>query len=250
MMQATVTSVAYGLVAAASLAASAGIALVLLRTAAGWRAAVGAVGFLAAWYGVVIGLEASGVFASTAGLPVFGAVFAVPLVVALIALWSAPALRRLVADAASAPLLVGLQVYRVAGAAMLLLLAIGHLPALFALPAGVGDVLVGVLALPAAAALRAGRPGRAAAWNALGLLDLAVAVSLGVALSPGIALIATTPDTGAMILTPMIVVPTFAVPVSVWLHIASLRQLGANRVELERRVQPAVAAHADSTMSG
>lgn len=231
MMQVVVTSVAYGLVAAASLAASAGIALVLYRSSAGWRAAVGAVGFLAAWYGLVIGLESSGVFGSTAGLPVFGAVFALPMVAALIALWSAPPLRRLVADAASGPALVGLQVYRVAGAAMLLLLAIGHLPALFAVPAGVGDVLVGALALPAAAALRAGRPGRALAWNALGLLDLAVAVSLGIALSPGVALITTTPDTAAMATTPMIVVPAFAVPVSVWLHVASLRSLWARRAE-------------------
>src|SRR5262249_57804764 len=53
-------------------------------------------------------------------------------------------------DAAPPSWLVGLQVYRVLGANFLALWAYGAIPGVFALPAGIGDVLVGLLALPAA----------------------------------------------------------------------------------------------------
>src|SRR5215471_3350453 len=52
---------------------------------------------------------------------------------------------------------------------------------------GVGDVLVGLLALPVAFYLGSGRPGGRAvayAWNWLGILDLAVALTLGFLSSP------------------------------------------------------------------
>ena len=76
--------------------------------------------------------------------------------------------------------LVGVQVYRIVGGVFLIALAQGDVPAEFALPAGIGDVLVGLAAPFVAAKLAAGGIERAwgwvAGWCVLGLLDLVVAV--------------------------------------------------------------------------
>jgi len=69
---------------------------------------------------------------------------------------------------------------RVAGVAFLLYLALGHLPALFALPAGLGDIAAGIAAPLVARRLAQGRGRRAALWfNAFGLTDLVTALPLG-----------------------------------------------------------------------
>jgi hypothetical protein len=141
-----------------------------------------------------------------------------------------PSVRRVLATA-SLPALIGVQVYRVIGLVFVILLAQGQLPAHFALPAGWGDVLVGLSApLVALALARKARAGRAlaAAWNGFGLVDLLVAVGMGTGyLAPLLA-----PDLGprvapaaAMGVFPLILVPTFAVPVSVLLHLIALTRL-------------------------
>jgi hypothetical protein len=84
---------------------------------------------------------------------------------------------------------LALQLYRVFGSwALAALAARGPLPGVFALPAGIGDVLTGLLALPAAIAVAAGTAdGRRAAtlWNIFGLADFAVAITMGMITSPG-----------------------------------------------------------------
>lgn len=58
----------------------------------------------------------------------------------------------------------------------------GQLPGLFALPAGIGDVATGLLALLVAYAWYSGKPyarGAAIAWNLFGMADLVDAVVLG-----------------------------------------------------------------------
>ena len=72
---------------------------------------------------------------------------------------------------------MALQVWRVGGLFFLVEWARGHLPGGFALPAGIGDVLVGLTAPLVAAGLARHQGERAFAWwNGLGLLDLVVAV--------------------------------------------------------------------------
>jgi hypothetical protein len=76
----------------------------------------------------------------------------------------------------------------VLGATFVVFWAFGAVPGVFALPAGLGDMAVGILALPAAIAAASGTPrGRAAgvAWNVLGIADLVSAVTLGVLTVPG-----------------------------------------------------------------
>jgi hypothetical protein len=134
-----------------------------------------------------------------------------------------------VLDAMPASWLVALQVYRVLGSAFLIGWALGAVPGIFALPAGIGDVIAGLLALPAAIAVAAGTiEGRKAAiaWNIFGLLDFTVAISLGLATSPGPLqlIVPSIPNTTAGIY-PTVMIPAFAVPTSILLHAVSLRQL-------------------------
>jgi hypothetical protein len=141
---------------------------------------------------------------------------------------AAPTLRRrLGALAGGPPALVALQAYRVVGGSFLLLLLLHRLPAVFAAPAGIGDVLIGVTAIPVAASLGAGRRWRAVTWNLLGLLDLIVAVTLGVLASPALHLFTGGPSINALTQAPVALVPTFMVPLSILLHVASLRSLGS-----------------------
>jgi hypothetical protein len=98
---------------------------------------------------------------------------------------------------------------------------------------GVGDVLVGLLALPVAALLQANTgSARAAAiaWNVLGILDLADAVVLGFLTSLG--LLATTINgPNPLSQYPLVMIPAFAVPASLLLHAISLRQFRRTTVQ-------------------
>jgi hypothetical protein len=134
-----------------------------------------------------------------------------------------------VLDAMPASWLVGLQVYRILGGIFLVGWARGVIPGLFALPAGIGDVTTGLLALPVAYSLvsRKGDAARAAiAWNIFGLVDFAIAVGIGLATAPGPfqLIVPSIPNTGVGIY-PTVLIPAFAVPSSILLHVLSLRQL-------------------------
>ena len=125
--------------------------------------------------------------------------------------------------------LIGLQVYRVFGSIFLVGWARGAIPGIFALPAGIGDVTTGLLALPVAyyLASRNGDAVRAAiAWNIFGLVDFTIAVGVGLAITPGPLqlIVPSIPNTGVG-LYPTVLIPAFAVPSSILLHVLSLRQL-------------------------
>jgi hypothetical protein len=64
------------------------------------------------------------------------------------------------------------------------------------------------------------------AWNLFGILDLVVAVSLGIATTPGpLHLIDASPSTVLLSVLPLVMVPTFLVPLSFLIHVVSLRHL-------------------------
>lgn len=110
----------------------------------------------------------------------------------------------------------------------LALYAHGVLPGIFALPAGLGDIAIGVTAPWLMVALIR-RPSFAASktfvvWNALGVLDLVVAVVTG-ALGSGLATgIAGEITTGPMALLPLVIIPAYLVPVFLMLHASALLQ--------------------------
>jgi hypothetical protein len=190
--------------------------------------------FLAGWLGAAlllapepVSLLARDRFFLTPLIPLF---LVLPSTAVLLALWLSPALRRVI-SVASLPGLIGIQLYRSIGILFLILLGLGQLPAHFALPAGWGDIAVGLTApLVAFGLARAARYGRilAVSWNVFGLLDLVVAVGMGTGFLASLL----APDLGAqagpvpvMGVFPMVVVPTFAVPVSVLLHLIALARL-------------------------
>ena len=114
------------------------------------------------------------------------------------------------------------------GVAFVIIMALGHLPALFALPAGLGDITTGIAALVVARRLAPGAGRRAALWlNAFGMTDLVVALTLGAVTA--YQLIHVTPSGAPISELPLALVPTFGVPLLFALHITSVRTLVRTR---------------------
>lgn len=114
------------------------------------------------------------------------------------------------------------QTWRILGVVFVILEARGVLPAIFALPAEYGDIAIGATAW--LAALKLANPGHRYSfllWQAFGILDLIVAVSLGTTarlLSPQ------GPSRVAMTVLPLSLIPTFLVPLFLIFHVISIAQ--------------------------
>lgn len=118
-------------------------------------------------------------------------------------------------------LLIAVHTWRVLGIAFLWGVSQGILHPAFGIPAGVGDILIGVTAIPFAYFLRKGYSWSKYAlvvWNVLGIADLVMAVSLGPITSPDF-------GTSTMTTFPWILVPTIAVPAALTLHGITLYRL-------------------------
>jgi hypothetical protein len=133
---------------------------------------------------------------------------------------------------------------RVGGVAFLLTMTLGHLPALFALPAGLGDITVGIAATRVMRKLDQGTGRRAAVWfNALGMTDLVVALTLGGLV--GYQVVHTTPTGSAISALPLALIPTAGVPLLLALHVTSL--LALRRTQHAASVSPKTLILAGST---
>ena len=145
----------------------------------------------------------------------------VPIVLLLPLLLRSASVTRLI-DAMPLSWLVGIQAYRSLGVIFLLLWWDGHLPWQFALPAGIGDVATGIAALFVAALLAkkaAYALSAAYAWCLFGIVDLVVAVSMGTLTSPGrLHLLSLEAPNLLITAYPLVMIPTFAVPLSIILH--------------------------------
>ena len=130
--------------------------------------------------------------------------------------------------------LIRLNVWRLLGVVFLLLMLDGQVPPLWALPAGLGDVAIGATAFWVASHMTApsGRR-RAILFNLLGLLDLVVAVGLGMMTTAGPQhVFDTAPTTELITHFPMVLVPGFLVPLAFAIHVISLAQLREERVHV------------------
>jgi hypothetical protein len=181
------------------------------------------------WAAVAWTAAINGAFRTGASpLPLLPAAILLPVIVGAPVLLLSKRVGQLL-DAMPPTWLIGLQLYRIFGTQWLVYWLSGMQPGLWALPAGTGDVLTGLFAVPAALALAAGTAaGRKGAilWNVFGLADLAVAITLGMIMSPGpFQLII--PDGASMAVDtfPNVLTPAFVVPSSILLHALSLRQL-------------------------
>lgn len=190
----------------------------------------------ALWFPVMIWLAMAEVFVAspTEVSPVLPLAILGPPLTLLAALALSPALRRL-ASGLSQEWLIGVQRLRVMGGVFVLLWAGGAIPWEFALPAGLGDVAVGLIAMVALNRLRH-RAASAAAWvrrtNIAGLADFAVALGTGFLSAPGaIQLLALDRPNELIGLYPLVLIPVFAVPVFIGVHILSIRLHLAHRAE-------------------
>lgn len=184
---------------------------------------------LTIWIAAAWMLAANGRFQGGIGkIPLLPIAILLPLLLGLFVLTRLRAVGSLL-DATPASWLVGVQVYRILGGVFLVYWLRGAVPGAFALPAGIGDVLTGLLALPAAVWVASGSPiGRRIGirWNVLGLIDFAVAVTMGMLTSPGPAHLLAREHPNTLIATfPAAMIPAFVVPFSTLLHVLSLRQL-------------------------
>jgi hypothetical protein len=180
----------------------------------------------AAWFVVALTLGWSGLFDAQQGAPptTLGLAAAGPPIAAVVLLACSHQFRSW-AGRQDLPLLTSLQAWRAGGLAFLVLADAGVLPAGFAVPAGVGDVAVGLTA-PVVAALLGRRLVRSATyvgWTVFGIVDLIAAVTLGVLHSDSpVGLLTGDVDTAVMERLPMSLVPTFFVPFLLVVHLVSL----------------------------
>ncbi len=181
------------------------------------------------WAAVAWTAAISGVFRTGASpLPLLPAAILLPVIIGAPLLLLSKRMGQLL-DAMPTTWLIALQLYRIFGSQWLAYWLRGVLPGLWALPAGTGDVLTGLFAVPAAIALATGTAeGRKAAilWNIFGLVDLAVAITLGLIASAGPFQLVV-PNGPSMVVDafPNVLTPAFVVPSSILLHALSLRQL-------------------------
>jgi hypothetical protein len=184
---------------------------------------------LTIWIAAAWVLAVNGIFQRDLGnIPLLPFAILLPVLLGSFVLTRSQAVASLL-DATPASWLVGLQVYRILGAMFLVYWIHGSMPGAFALPAGIGDVATGLLALPAAVWVASGFPigGRIGIrWNLFGLADFAIAVTMGMLTSPGPAhLLAREHPNVQITLFPAAMTPAFVVPFSILLHVLSLRQL-------------------------
>lgn len=126
-------------------------------------------------------------------------------------------------------LVVAVQTWRVLGMVFLFLWRLDLVPAVFAIPAGVGDIAVGVLAVYVTLDVlrqRPGWPSRVRLLALVGLLDFAVAFATAILSGQGRVLqFAGEPLLTLIQTAPMAMIPAFAVPLFTIFHIISLMRL-------------------------
>jgi hypothetical protein len=198
-----------------------------------WR--LGTAVVLLAWLAVRLALEITATqplgVVPTIGFVAFG------LVIGTLPLNRSATFRQII-RATPLTWLVGLQIVRVVGGTFLVLLDMKLLPAAFALPAGYGDVAVGVLAVPVVYFLATNKPyARTAAvlWNLLGILDLVIALSTGSTfIAPYMQQLGAS-GVSLTFLNYVLIIPAYGVPLALLLHIYTLYSLRAKGAEANQR---------------
>jgi hypothetical protein len=118
-------------------------------------------------------------------------------------------------------ILIAVNAWRILGIVFLWGMTQGLLDPAFAIPAGIGDILIGVTAIPFAIFLWKGYSWSkysVVVWSVLGIADLVNAVTLGVITNSDF-------STSTMATFPWILVPTVGVPLALTLHGITLYRL-------------------------
>jgi hypothetical protein len=183
-----------------------------------------------AWAALSLILNVLGVFTAHPDQPPFALLTAIigPPIVFLIA-YAFSANVRTHSLSLDLRLLTAMQAWRVIGAMFLVLMSFDLLPGTFAWPAGLGDLIVGAYAPFVVLALSRHTPGwhtHVVLLNVFGLLDFVGAVGGGVLSgSSPIGILRGDMTTDILLALPLSMIPTFAVPLWIVLHIISLIKL-------------------------
>jgi hypothetical protein len=194
------------------------------------RTVQGAAAVLAGWFAIALALALGGVYsAASSRIPTIQFGIIVPIVIGCLMIWRWPSVSRLI-DAVPRPWVIAIQFYRVEGVTFLMLYAAHLLPGVFALPAGLGDIAVGLLAATIGIGATGGRqlnPRSVLRWNLLGIADLIIALTTAFLTAPSaFQMYAFDRPNELISMYPLVLIPTFLVPLAILLHIISLIQLG------------------------
>jgi len=231
----------FDILSTAELTIGASIVAVLLAWAmaetAGRRLAVLAA--LCAWFALILAIGATGALSPAGGgAPALGLTVVLPIVALVWAYFALPSVRKAMA-AAPLPALIAVHAIRLLGFTFIVLYAEGRLPAPFAPSAGLGDMFIGATALPLAwAATRFGARVRPLVflWNALGVADLVVALTLGPLSAPGpLQVFVGPPDASPMTTLPWLIIPGFLVPCLMFLHVVIFARLASGEAQASSR---------------
>ncbi len=176
---------------------------------------------IAVWFVFALSASALHVFKTDLLPVVLGLAVTIPIVAFLLWFATSAAFRQF-ALSLNPRTLTFVQSWRIAGFTFLVLYAAGILPGVFALPAGGGDIAIGATAPLVAVKLANFNHRRGFIfWQILGISDLVMAVTLGTIarlISPdGV-------GTGVMTVLPLSLIPTFAVPLLIMLHVICIAQ--------------------------
>ena len=176
-----------------------------------------AVGLITGWFIFALSASALHLFKNDSNRIGLAVALAALTPIAAFSLWFAASERfRQFALSLNPRILTSAHSWRIVGFTFVLLEARGVLPAIFALPAGYGDMAVGATA--SFVAWKLANPGHRNSfilWQVLGIADLVLAVSLGTTarlLSPH------GPSMVTMTVLPLSLVPTFLVPLFLIFH--------------------------------
>ena len=134
--------------------------------------------------------------------------------------------------------LIGLQLFRIIGGVFLIEMLRGNIPGIFAYPAGIGDILVGVVAFGVLIACR-GRERIPGAFIllviVLGIADFISAFFFGFTSSPGPGQLFFPANENRLMVFPTGMIPQFLVPYAIFFHVLSL----LNYLKFEKKRQKA-----------
>ena len=186
---------------------------------------------LSAWIVLIVSLARNNVFrideTTSFPPPILGGVV-IPILVGYAAFRYWRAFRQIVSRIPQVGL-IGIQAFRITGGMIFILYLNGRLPAEFAIPAGIGDLIIGITAIPIAYFCWVQKPWAhkaATVWNYAGIVDFMIAVPLGILTSPSpIQLLALDAPNVLTTAYPLVLFPAFSVPAGIILHLYSLALL-------------------------
>ncbi len=178
---------------------------------------------IAAWFLLAMGMSALHLFHNAPNTPPLALGLAVLIPLSIFAIWFATSRGfREFALGLDRSVLTMVHTWRVGGFVFLVLYTYNLLPGVFALPAGWGDIAMGLTAPWAARRLSDdNHRGSFIVWQIFGIIDLVAAVALGTTVG---LLHPTALSTYVMTELPMSLIPTFAVPLLLILHIICIAQ--------------------------